>query len=210
MSLEELRKGKYVLDENQWLTVRVQTSGPPISHRPTVLPHFFLANFIPRVYCGRPWHGRSHPPPPEEFPPHGAFRTKACTLAIPLNRVRLHTWEFLISVEIQAGFTPSWKKPKTSACISCSCPISSFHLPLVVMPGVCAQDVPDFAESRHRTPGACPRGARRRLQHLLYVSHRLVSKTQRSPFALTHESCRISSHRGPATVSSVTSRKRPC
>ena len=33
-----------------------------------------LANFIPRVYCGRPWHGRSHPSPPQEFPPHGAFR----------------------------------------------------------------------------------------------------------------------------------------
>jgi hypothetical protein len=73
----------------------------------------FLANLIPRIYCGRPWHGRSYPPPPQELPPHGAFRY----LAIPKSRVRLDTWGDLISVVIQAGFIPSWKKRKTSACI---------------------------------------------------------------------------------------------
>ena len=46
-----------------------------------------LANYIPRVYCGRPWHGRGHPSPPQELPPHGAFRY----LAIPKSRVRLDT-----------------------------------------------------------------------------------------------------------------------
>ena len=52
-------------------------------------PTSVLANFIPRVYRWRPWHGRSHPSPPSEFPSHGAFRTWQS-----LNHIRLHTCEF--------------------------------------------------------------------------------------------------------------------
>jgi len=45
-----------------------------------------LANSIPRVHRGRPWHGRGHPSPPQEFPPHGVFPYPAT-----LYRLRLLT-----------------------------------------------------------------------------------------------------------------------
>ena len=109
MSLEELRKGKYVLTEKQWLTVRLQSwaFGLVPLNDPLLL---FLANSIPRVHCGRPRHGRSHPSPPQEFPPYGVCHTRQPHMSFPGSHSNF------ISVEIRAGSTHSWRKPRTSAC----------------------------------------------------------------------------------------------
>src|SRR5580693_8588505 len=60
----------------------------PVTRRLNELPTS-LANSIPRVHRGRPWHGRSHPSPPQEFPPHGVFPYPET-----LYRLRLLTWIF--------------------------------------------------------------------------------------------------------------------
>jgi hypothetical protein len=49
----------------------------------------------------------------------------------------------------------------------------------------CVQDVPDFAESRDRTPGACACRARRLLQHLLYVCRRSSQRPNVHPSSVT-------------------------
>jgi hypothetical protein len=88
MSLEELRKGKYVLTEKQWLTVRLQSWAFDLVPLNDPLPPF-LANSIPRVHCGRPWHGRSHPSPPQEFPPYGVCATPDDPTCLSLSHITI-------------------------------------------------------------------------------------------------------------------------
>jgi ubiquinol oxidase len=74
LSLEELRKGGYVMDEKQWMTVRLELlpSSPVWSN-----DIFILANPIPRVHRWRTRDGCSHSSPPQESSSHGMSHSRS-------------------------------------------------------------------------------------------------------------------------------------
>ena len=75
LSLEELRKQKYVMDEKQWMTVRLESLSSPVRSN-----DLHTANPIPRVYRGRTRNGRGHSSPPQEHPSHGM--SHSCSLLL--------------------------------------------------------------------------------------------------------------------------------
>jgi ubiquinol oxidase len=83
MSLEELRKGGYVLDERQWLTVR-SLCCPPLPCEVQRYDSPFSANSIPRVHRGGPRNGCCHPAPPQESPSHGMFYPPVIIIYCPV------------------------------------------------------------------------------------------------------------------------------
>ena len=85
MSLEELRKGKYVLDEKQWLTVRIYMRA---NRRSKTQTSQTPANSISRVHRRCSWHGRGHPSPPEEPPFDGVCQMFFAVLTLKISHQR--------------------------------------------------------------------------------------------------------------------------
>jgi hypothetical protein len=113
-----------------------------------------LADSIPRVHRGRPWHGRSYPSPPQEFPPHGVF-----TYPATLYHLRLLTRIFYQRRD--SGWIHTLLEEAENERMHLMFVADSFFFLSSVITAELVQDVPDIAESRDTPPGACPCRARR-------------------------------------------------
>lgn len=66
MTLKQLREGGYVLNEKQWLQVRMMYQTLDTN------THLHPAYPIPRIHCGRSWHGSRHASPSTKLASYAA------------------------------------------------------------------------------------------------------------------------------------------